>query len=58
MLLTQSECQWIEKQRLLKEKVFIGIDHHSHQLTVAISSGEYLIEKPPIENMVCPHYNP
>ena len=40
MNLTEQEQQWLDRQRALQQRVFVGIDHHSRQLTVAMASGE------------------
>lgn len=46
MDLSSQERQWLDTQRSLHRSVFVGIDHHSIQLTVAMASGETLSQRP------------
>lgn len=43
--LSSQEQQWLLKMRQIRSCLFIGIDHHSAQLTVAIASGQQLMEQ-------------
>lgn len=46
MELTTDERAWLEAQRRLQQQVFIGVDHHSAQLTVAAATGAMLLSRP------------
>ena len=46
MDLTSQEQQWLATQRGLQRRVFVGIDYHSVQLTVAMATGEMLRQRP------------
>lgn len=46
MQLTIHEQQWLEDQRRLRRQVFVGLDHHTTQLTVACADGELLLQGP------------
>lgn len=46
MELNEHEQQWLDAQRRLGRQVFVGIDHHTAQFTVAVAAGEQLRQRP------------
>lgn len=46
MELTTHEQAWLDAQRRLRQQVFVGVDHHSAQLTVTAATGATLLGRP------------
>lgn len=45
MSLSVQEQQWLEKMRVVRDCLYVGIDHHGAQLTVAVATGAEIIER-------------
>lgn len=46
MEISTHEASWLERQRQLGRRLFVGIDHHAAQLTVAAATGAQLRSRP------------
>lgn len=46
MELTMHERAWLDAQRQLRQQLFVGVDHHAAQLTVAVAMGATLLDRP------------
>lgn len=43
--ISTQEQQWLERMRQARDCLYIGIDHHSAQLTIALASGKQMMEQ-------------